>query len=159
MGYEYKKRIRAAEQRALKKKKNSQVAKPRQKLSIFLLLSALPVLNYLSVYIALIFTLGQFSSYQFDCQLVFFLFIFSCRLPDVYYRRLVLHWLLLFLRITSPIFVLNRRRSASEKPEMTFFACGKIGLWRAKCPSTDYFRARPTFKQLPDKISGIAGQR
>lgn len=77
LGYEYKKRIRTAEQRALKKKKNSQVAKPRQKLSIFLLLSALPVLNYLSVYIALIFTLGQFSSYQFDCQLVFFFILSS----------------------------------------------------------------------------------
>ena len=75
----------------------------------------LALFNY--AYHVFIFTLGQFSAYQFDRQLVFH-FLFSYRLPDGHCRRLVLHRLPLFLPITSLLFVLNHRRAASAKPGM-----------------------------------------
>ena len=120
--------------------------------------SVLFVVLFKYAYHLFIFTLGQFSAYQFDRQLVFY-FLFSFRLPDVHFRRLVLHWLPLFLPITSLILVLNRRGPSSEKPAMTPVPPVEslaIGEPNALPPSPIF---RSMCKQLPDKSSGSTGQQ
>ena len=125
----------------------------------FFFWSVLFVVLFKYAYHLFIFTLGQFSAYQFDGQLVFY-FLFSFRLPDVHFRRLVLHRLPLFLPITSPIFVLNRRRPASEKPAMASVSPVEslaMGEPNAVIPPSPIIRSM--CKQLPDKSSGTTGQQ
>ena len=124
----------------------------------FFFRSVLFVVLFKYAYHLFIFTLGQLSAYQFDRQL-FFCFLFSFRLPDVHYRRLVLHRLLLFLPIISLIFVLSRRVPASEEPAMTSVSPVEslaIGEPNALPPSPII---RSMGKQLPDKSSDTTGQQ
>ena len=123
--------------------------------------SLLFVVLFKYAYHVFIFTLGQFSAYQFDRQLVFY-FPFSYWLPGgIHYRRLVLYRLPLFSSDNFTNFRPQPQKSNFGKARNDIcFTCGKAGHWRAECTSTNsYFTARSTLKQLPDKTSGTAGEQ
>jgi len=121
--------------------------------------SLLFVVLFKYAYHVFIFTLGQFSFYQFDRQLVFY-FPFSYRLPGgVHYRRLVLYRLPLFSFDNFTNFHPQPRKSNFGKARNDIcFACGKTGHWRAKCPSTNsYFTARSTLSSSQTKPPALLG--